>query len=235
MLSWLLLAVLGMIWAAFLLPSWRRSPTSTVEEFEDKMNVLAETNKVTSGAGRWVLMPRQGRRFLGPEDRQRARMVRRRRVVFITMLEVMGLTTLMGLFPPLRPMLYATGVLAILLVGYVVLLLKIRSDEVAEGRYRRARAAAVATASHRSKDGFRDGNGFGRPYGTDDGYAYGNGVENGVENGNGNGVGFGEEVFDHRSLLEGGVQIIDEDVHVVVRRSDEVDVQALRAGDGSTG
>jgi hypothetical protein len=204
-----------------------------VEEFEDKMNVLAETNKVTSGPGRWVLMPRQGRRFLGPEDRQRARMVRRRRVVFMTMLEVMGLTTLMGLFPPLRPMLYATGVLAILLVGYVVMLLKIRSDEVAEVRYRRARAGAVATASHRSKDGFRDGKGFGRPYGTDDGYAYGNGIEN--AKGNGNGVGFGEEVFDRRFLLEGGAQIIDEDVHVVVRRSDEVDVQALRAGDGSTG
>src|SRR2546425_10451806 len=125
------------------------------------MNVLAETNKVPSGAGRWVLMPRQGRRFLGPEDRQRARMVRRRRGVFITMLEGMGLTTLMGLFPPLRPMLYATGGPAIPLRGYVVMLLKIRSGEVAGVRDRRARAGAVATASHRSKDGFTDGNGFG--------------------------------------------------------------------------
>src|SRR5206468_13043800 len=79
-LSWLLLAVLGMICAAFLLPSWRRSPSSTAEEFEERLNVLAEANKVT--AGRWVLMPRQGRRFLGPEDRQRARVRRRRRAVF---------------------------------------------------------------------------------------------------------------------------------------------------------
>jgi len=124
-------------------------------------------------------------------------------------------------------MLYATGVLAILLVGYVVLLVKIRADEVAEVRYRRARAAANGSASDRSKDGFRDGKGFGRPYGSDDGFAY--------REGNGNGVGLGTEVFDHRFLLEGGVQIIDEDVHVVVRRPDEVDVQALRAGDGSTG
>src|SRR2546430_4582217 len=69
-LSWLLLAVLGIIWAAFLLPSLRRSPTSPLEEFEDKMNVLAGTNKVPSRAGRGGLMPRQGPRFLGPQDRQ---------------------------------------------------------------------------------------------------------------------------------------------------------------------
>jgi Flp pilus assembly protein TadB len=211
-LSWLLLAVLGMIWAAFLLPSWRRSPTSTVEEFEERLNVLAEANKVT--AGRWVLMPRQGRRFLGPEDRQRARLRRRRRAVFMTMLEVMALTTIMGLFPPLRAMLYVTVFLSILLVAYIALLLKIRADERSGVRPRRAPVAATGRSIYKA------GNGYGRPYGSDDVYA------------NGNGAGVGAEPYDQQFLREGGVQIIDEDVHVVVRRSDEFDVQALRASGG---
>jgi len=214
-LSWLLLAVLGMIWAAFLLPSWRRSPTSTVEEFEERLNVLAEANKVT--AGRWVLMPRQGRRFLGPEDRQRARMRRRRRAVFMTILEVMALTTIMGLFPPLRAMLYVTVFLTILLGAYIALLLKIRADEVSEVRLRRAPIAATGRSTYKA------GNGYGRPYGSDDVYA------------NGNGAGIGAELYDQQFLREGGVRIIDEDVHVVVRRSDEFDVQALRASGRSSG
>jgi hypothetical protein len=204
-----------MIWAAFLLPSWRRSPTSTVEEFEERLNVLAEANKVT--AGRWVLMPRQGRRFLGAEDRQRARMRRRRRAVFMTILEVMALTTIMGLFPPLRAMLYVTMFLAILLAAYIALLLKIRADELSDVRLRRAPIAATGRSTYKA------GNGYGRPYGSDDVYA------------NGNGAGIGAELYDQQFLREGGVQIIDEDVHVVVRRSDEFDVQALRASGRSSG
>jgi len=209
-----------MIWAAFLLPSWRRSPTSTVEEFEERLSVLAEANKGT--AGRWVLMPRQGRRFLGPEDRQRARLRRRRRFVFMTLLEVMGLTTLMGLFPPLRAMLYVTGFLVALLVAYVALLLKLRADEKA-GRVRRT------TAARAERTAYRTGNGYGRPYGSDDVYAGANG------NRNGRGSEVGPQLYDQQFLREGGVQIIDEDVHVVVRRSDEFDVQALREAGRSTG
>ncbi len=45
-LTWLLLAALGIIWAALLLPSRSRSPKSSVEEFEQKMNLLAEANRV---------------------------------------------------------------------------------------------------------------------------------------------------------------------------------------------
>jgi hypothetical protein len=226
-LSWLLLAVLGIIWAAFLLPSWRPSPTSTVEEFEQKMNVLAEANKVT--AGRWVLMPRQGRRFLGPQDRQRARLVRRRRVVFNIMLEVMGFTTLMGLFPPLRPMLYLAAVLAILVVAYVGLLLKIRAEEAAEARYGRTNPQPT-----NGRSSFKGrGNGYGRPYGSDDVYGLSNG--NGHGNGHRVGVGSGPELYDQHMRVAAGVSIIDDDVHVVVRRSDEVDLQALRASNGSTG
>jgi len=123
----------------------------------------------------------------------------------------------MGLFPPLRAMLYVTVFLTILLGAYIALLLKIRADEVSEVRLRRAPIAATGRSTYKA------GNGYGRPYGSDDVYA------------NGNGAGIGAELYDQQFLREGGVRIIDEDVHVVVRRSDEFDVQALRASGRSSG
>src|SRR2546423_1053960 len=47
MLGWLFVTVLGIIWAVFLLPFLRRggSPVTSVEEFERKMEFLAETNR----------------------------------------------------------------------------------------------------------------------------------------------------------------------------------------------
>jgi hypothetical protein len=69
----------------------------------------------------------------------------------------------------------------------------------------------------------------------------GHGGGNGHGNGNGNGRGRGDEVLEilddrylpaARYLQDGGIQIMDEDVHVIVRRSDEVDVKALRASNG---
>src|SRR6266581_9569719 len=111
LLSWLFIAGLGIIWAAFLLPSDRSaSPVSTVEEFERKMDMLAETNGVSPG--RWVLVPRKGERFLGSRDRKRLRVRRRRRQVFSVLVEATGLTLLIGLFPPLHLMLVGTAILA---------------------------------------------------------------------------------------------------------------------------
>src|SRR2546422_3781224 len=117
MIGWLLLAAFGIIWATFLFPSWRRSPTSTVEQFEERMNLLAEANRASPG--RWVLVPKKGQRFLGPQDRQRARMRRRRRFLFVALLELIGLTLIMGLFQPLRPMWFITVFLGGVLVLYV--------------------------------------------------------------------------------------------------------------------
>lgn len=177
MLSWLLVAVLGMMWAAFLLPSVRRSPVASVEEFERRMNFLAEAQR--RGPGRWVLVPQKGKRFLGPRLRERLRVRRRRRRVFVLLLEALGLSLLMGLFPPLRAMLYGSAALAALLFGYTFFLLRLRAEEVARSRARAARRRprqAVVTASYPA--------GVSRPTGT-------------------NG---------HRG------QVLDKDVHVVVRR-----------------
>jgi hypothetical protein len=213
MVSWLLLLVFGIIWAAFLLPTWRRSPTSTVEDFEQRMSLLAEANKATPG--RWVLVPKKGHRFLGPQDRQRARLRRRRKSVFVALLELTGLTLIMGLFQPLRPMLLLTALLCGVIVLYVAMLLRLRSVELAQGATGRATYA--------------NGNGIGYQ-------EYPSEPRQHVVNGNGTGYGVVDEGYlpAFRYLMEGGVQIMDEDVHVIVRRSDEVDLQALRAANGDS-
>lgn len=195
--SWLLVALLGIIWAAFLIPSRRRSPVSSIEEFEENMHLLAETNN--KSPGRWVLMPRKDRGLMAPRDRQRARVRRRRRQVFIVLLEATTLTLLMGLFPPLRLMLYGTAVLALLLLAYALVLAKIREDELEEARRRRQMNHLQRRPSRSAA-----GNGNGHP-----------------------GAAYGPEAT-RRLLREGGVQILDEDVHIVVRRSDEIDVSELQ-------
>lgn len=124
--SWLFLAALAMIWAAFLLPAGRRKASlhRSVEDFERNMELLAETD--SHGQGRWIITPRKGMAFIGPRARARTRARERRRRVFVFLLEAIGITFLMGLVPPLRTIWYATAALATLLAIYVWVLLSIR-------------------------------------------------------------------------------------------------------------
>jgi hypothetical protein len=236
MVSWLLLAAFGIIWAAFLFPSWRRSPTSTVEDFEQRMSLLAEANRASPG--RWVLVPRKGRRFLGPQDRQRARMRRRRRLLFVALLDLIGLTLIMGMFQPFRAVLFATALLTGVLVLYVGVLIRFRALET--GRAERLRGIDVSEAVAAYAP---EGNGYGHShangYGNEGPARSGNGSFTGARNGHARGASNGliDERYlpDHRYLREGAVaEIIDEDVHVIVRRSDEVDLRALRAANGAS-
>lgn len=143
-MDWLLLAGLGIIWAAFLLPSGKREPSvqKQVEEFDRNMDLLADTED----RGRWIVAPRKGVRFLGPQERARARGIRRRRQIFVFLIESIGFTFLIGLVPPLRAVWWATGVLTALLFGYVSLLITIKQQSP-QARVRHAvRAAAPAPA-----------------------------------------------------------------------------------------
>ena len=211
MLTWLLLAVLGIIWAALLLPSRSRSPKSSVEEFEQKMNLLAEANR--AAPGRWVLMPRKGQRFMGP-DRGRARVKRRRRQVFMVLVEATALTFIMGLFPPFRIMLGVTVVLVFLLLVYMAVLVRLRAEELERGRVQRV--AAYQPEAHAARYGNGNGNGH-EPVYAGNGHGYSNG---------------------HRELdvgvdwLESGLRLVDDDVHVVVYRSDEIDTSSLTHSSG---
>jgi hypothetical protein len=105
-----------------------------VEDFERKMELLAETGRHEDG--RWIITPRKGTAFLGPDARARARARERRRLVFVSLLESIGLTFLIGLVPPLRPMWAVTGVLVAALGAYVWLLLWMK-EQGAEGQARR--------------------------------------------------------------------------------------------------
>jgi hypothetical protein len=118
--DWLLLAVLGIIWAVFLIP--HRGPQQSVEGFERDMDTLSHMN----GPGRWVLMPRRDERFLGPGGRSRARVRERRRRVFAVLFEAIGLTGLIGAFPPLRAMWWVTAAFLGVLAAYVYLLVRLR-------------------------------------------------------------------------------------------------------------
>jgi hypothetical protein len=249
LLSWLFIVGLGIIWASFLLPSKRgTSPVSTVEAFEKKMDMLAETNGASPG--RWVLVPRKGERFLGSRDRNRVRVRRRRRQIFSFLLESTGLTLLIGLFPPLRLMLVGTAVLGAIFVLYLGVLMKIKADEAMQVRLARARrnaalaaieqipAEAVRQAALAAGYGYQDqyadpypnGLHYQRGYRTLNPAAHADGNGNGTGNGhnaNGNGNGHSRtSVFAiqgaEEQLLESGVRILD-DVHVVLRRRMETE------------
>jgi len=262
-LSWILAALLVIIWLAFFLPSRHRSPAASVEEFEQKMSLLAETHR--DAPGRWVLMPR--RRFLGPQDRARARVVRRRRVIFTGLLEATVLFLLMGMVPPLRPMLFAAGVLAFLLLVYSAMLVQIRIAEHERARNARGRRRAVSShvtypAGYAAERVYRGGNGHGYASTYGDGQSprqvrHSNGHvhpdedteylqvsgdgrpatmttasrarANGNGNGNGHGPGSTARPFDVSSL-----QMLDDDVHVVIRRPEEVAAEMSADPDPAT-
>ena len=146
-MGWLLLAALVIMWAAFLIPSWRDSSgTMSMKDFERNMNMLAETES----QGRWIVTPRKGTTFVGRRARAQARARERRRRVLVVLIESLALTALIGLVPPLRAMWYSTAILLVLLGGYVwaLVTMKMRSAE-ARGPARPHEAAAPATARSR--------------------------------------------------------------------------------------
>lgn len=72
-----------------------------------------------SHPGRWILSPKRSARFVGPGARARMRARERRRRVIVVLAEAIGITLLMGLFPPLRPMLFVAGFLLVLLAIFL--------------------------------------------------------------------------------------------------------------------
>jgi Flp pilus assembly protein TadB len=125
--DWLLLAALGIMWLAFLIPSQRRRPSlsTTVVDFERRMELLAQA-EVHGSAGRWIITPRKGVRFVGSAERKKARARGRRRQVFTFLLESIGITFLIGLVPPLRVVWTLSAILGGLLLVYMYLLITIK-------------------------------------------------------------------------------------------------------------
>jgi hypothetical protein len=125
--DWLLLASLGIMWVAFLIPAPRRQRSAhvSVGDFERGMELLAQVD-MHGHSGRWIVTPRKGTRFLGHVERKRARARERRRNVFVFLIESIGITFLIGLVPPLRIFWKLSLGIGALLVVYVWLLLWIK-------------------------------------------------------------------------------------------------------------
>ena len=115
-MDWLALAVLGIIWGVLLLPGSRESPNPL------RRGVPIEDEEFRH-PGRWILSPKRGSRFVGRRQRARLRAQERRRRVYLFLLELIGLTGLIGMFPPLRGMLVVTGLFVALLLTYTGLVI----------------------------------------------------------------------------------------------------------------
>ena len=122
-MDWLLLAALGIIWAAVLLPGRKQatSPAATAEEFGKDMDHLAEAEQ----EGRWVIMPQKGVP-IGDSHNRRA-VLERRRKVLVFLMEGTAVSFLIGLLPPLRPMWVVTSGFAVALFLYCWLLIRLRA------------------------------------------------------------------------------------------------------------
>src|SRR6266576_4772082 len=132
--EWMLLAALGIMWGAFLVPRGRkRSEARSVTDFEQRIELLANA-EVHGTTGRWIVTPRKGVRFLGPDDRRRARARERRRKVFVVLLDAIVLTSLMGVAPPLRAMWYVAAGFGVVLILYMWVLLSLKGRAQPPGR-----------------------------------------------------------------------------------------------------
>ena len=150
-MEWAALAALGIMWAAFLVPTpgRRRSAHTSVDEFERGLELLAYS-EVHGTQGRWIVTPRKGARFVGNAERQRARARDRRRRVFVVLLEAIVLTGLIGAVPPLRVIWSVTLVLGVLLVLYVWLLLSMKARSTRPAHRETVSAAAAPERAPRA-------------------------------------------------------------------------------------
>ena len=150
-MEWAALVALGIMWAAFLVPTpgRRRSAHTSVGEFERGLELLAYS-EVHGTHGRWIVTPRKGARFVGTAERQRARARDRRRRVLVVLLEAIAITGLIGAVPPLRAMWSATVVLGVLLVLYVWLLLSMKARSEPPTRRETVRAVAAPARAPRA-------------------------------------------------------------------------------------
>lgn len=188
-------------------------------------------------------MPRG--RFLDPQDRARARVVRRRRTILTALLEATGLCLLMGLVPPLRQFLYVAGGLAVLLMVYVVALVQIRSTESTHPRRDLRGTQPSGTRSSRVPPRVAYPVGYAPeavyPGGNGRGYesTYGDGFSDRTKSRAGHpakpirpGV-VGAEPAGRAAADPDVLQILDDDVHVIIRRAAEVEAEAGAAAAGA--
>jgi hypothetical protein len=131
--DWISLVALVIIWAALLMPFPRKRVPRVPFAPRSEMD-----REEFSQPGRWILSPKRSARFVGPGARARMRARERRRRVIVFLAEAIGITLLMGLFPPLRAMLFVAGFLFVLLAAFLGASLRIALRERAGAPVRTA-------------------------------------------------------------------------------------------------
>lgn len=133
--------ILAVVWAVFLIPQVvraraERGSGDSIGAFQKQLSVLQRTTPAAPGlspsfraapiAGPGARPARPGSPA-GPRPAVPAEARRRRKLVLVSLLAAAGTTLVLGVLPPLRPLLFVHLLVDVLLVGYVALLVRLRS------------------------------------------------------------------------------------------------------------
>ena len=137
----MVLIVLALIWAAVLVPPMLRAraearPGDSISHFRQHLSVLQRTGPTAVRPANTLRIPnfvpptpapsyRMTRNY-SPQAARRARTLKRRRDVLVTLLAAMGATLVFGLLPQLRALLVLHVALDLLCGAYVAVLVRAR-------------------------------------------------------------------------------------------------------------
>ncbi|MGQ0520627.1 MAG: hypothetical protein ACT4PX_05680 [Actinomycetota bacterium] len=139
----MVLLVLAVIWGAVLVPPMMRArsesrPADSIGNFRHQLSVLRRTGPTTVAPANPLRIPSYAAptpaptyamaRSYSAAGARRARTLKRRRDVLFTLVVAMGVTLVLGLFPPFRALLGLHVLCDLLFAGYVGLLVKARNE-----------------------------------------------------------------------------------------------------------
>jgi len=142
------LLILAALWAALLVPPYLRNraenrPADSIGDFRHQLRVLQRTGPSSVAPANRLFGPAPsvppyapyaagfrpaglGRPMSSAAMRRRAQQ-RRRRDIFLSLMALTSLSGVCGFVPGLSAVWYLTGVMAVALVGYVLLLVRMRN------------------------------------------------------------------------------------------------------------
>ena len=140
----MVLLILAALWAALLVPPYLRNraenrPADSIGDFRHQLRVLQRTgpSSVAPANRLWGPSPSVPPyapyaaglrpRSLSPVAMRRRAQQRRRRDIFLSLMALTSLSAVCGFVPGLSAVWYLTGVMAVALMSYVLLLVRMRN------------------------------------------------------------------------------------------------------------